>query len=629
MLGEQLVRAGLLHPDKLAEAKLHQEITGKDLVEALLSMGLVPERDLLRVLAQHHQLQYLTTEKIAQLKVTDEVLDQVKVRVAESLWLMPIRRNPDGTLWVLGAGPLPDAGEDRLKHESGAKKVNVILARPASIRAAIRRHYYRDPDAFAVVQESSGLAPTATTPSLPAIQSADADEEPTQTPSVDPRENTDPHLTMTALATSVASSSGHPSASYTIVERADTDRDAGTTVARRLGETEGEITRKVKLAISDAQQTLEKENQRLRVALSLAAAVGQIHRQEEVVREMLVALLDLFPADGAAFALIPDQGRQVVLETLRRDTGPAFQVSASLLAAAADSRGPLLSGNVPADARLQRETSLIARGVRSVLLSAVRSRDGRVTGALYVEARDLSAFTAEATELLRLVAQVAGVAVDHVGAIARLEQQARSRAIHERFLSSQRAMGASLAAPAFDLRPRALEGTFLLVRPMPQLRPRSGESLPQLFQRMETHIDSVTARIHAHGGLVESISRGEVGALFGGPESHDHHAENALAAALEIFSVAGTDGRTHPVSMGVACGHMLAGGAGRGGQLQYAVIGEPVELARALAATASSLDLHASDAVEQTAAGFHKWEPLKAGVALAGELRPAFKLIWR
>ena len=110
MLGEQLVGAGLLHPDRLAEAKLHQELTGKDLVEALLTLGLVPERDLLRVLAQNHQLQYLTTQKIAQLKVSDDLLDQVKVRIAESLSLLPIRRYPDGTLWVLGPGPLEDAG---------------------------------------------------------------------------------------------------------------------------------------------------------------------------------------------------------------------------------------------------------------------------------------------------------------------------------------------------------------------------------------------------------------------------------------------------------------------------------------------------------------------------------------
>src|SRR4051812_43490396 len=114
MLGEQLVGAGLLHPEKLAEARLHQELTGKDLVEALLTLGLVPERDLLRVLAQHHQLQYLTTEKISQLKVTDELLDQVNVRVAESMAVMPIRRNPDGTLWLLGSEPMPDEGVERL-----------------------------------------------------------------------------------------------------------------------------------------------------------------------------------------------------------------------------------------------------------------------------------------------------------------------------------------------------------------------------------------------------------------------------------------------------------------------------------------------------------------------------------
>ncbi|HEY8208824.1 MAG TPA: GAF domain-containing protein [Myxococcaceae bacterium] len=633
MLGEQLVGAGLLHPDKLAEAKLHQEMTGKDLVEALLTLGFVPERDLLRVLAQHHQMQYLTTEKIAQLKVADDILEQVKVRVAESLMLMPIRRNPDGTLWVLGSGPLPEASEERLKRECGAKKVNVILARPASIRAALRRHYYRDPDAFAV--ESDHLPflgePDHTQPSLPAVV-----DDLTQTPATDSREATDPHHLMTAVATSVtlvaptdpAASSRGVTGSYTIVETR-TDPGHGLTQAVPLGEDDGEATRKVKLAISDAQQALERENQRLRVALSLASTMGQIHKLEDVARELLVALLDLLPADGAALALLGEQGKPILVETLRRDTGPAFQVSAALLTAAMGTRAPVVSGNVPADPRLQGEPGLSSRGVRSVMIAALRSRDGRPSGALYAEARDPNAFGADASELLRSVASVGGHAIDHVNLVLRLEAQSRQRAVHERFLSGQRALAASLASPAFDLRPRSVEGTFLVVRPMPPLRPRSGEALAQLFQRMEVHVDSVSARIHAHGGLVESVSRGEVGALFGGPESHDHHAENALSAALEIFSLTSSDGRTLPSAMGVAMGGMLAGGAGRGGQLQYAALGEPVELARALAASAASLDLHASEAVEQTAAGYHQWEPLKAGIAFGGELRPAFKLVWR
>ena len=634
MLGEQLVGAGLLHPDKLAEAKLHQELTGKDLVEALLTLNLVPERDLLRVLAQHHQLQYLTTEKIRDLKVTDELLDQVKVRVAESMAVMPIRRNPDGTLWLLGNGPIPDEVVERLKRECGAKKVNVILARPASIRAAIRRHYYRDPDAFSQMNDvGMDFEPGATQPAMAAVV---VPEEQTLARS-DPRENTDPHHLMTAVATSVttvappappASSRRDVSGSYTIVE-GPTDRQHGVTQAVVLGDGDGEITRKVKLAISDAQQALERENQRLRVALSLSAAMGQIHKLEDVVRELLVALLDLLPADGGALALLGEQGKPILVETLRRDTGGAFQVSATLLAAALGAKVPVVSGNIAADPKWQAEATLIARGVRSVMIAALRSRDGRPCGALYAEARDQNAFGPDASEQLRMVAQVGGAAIDHVNMVLRLEAQSRLRAVHERFLPGQRALAASLASPAFDLRPRSVDGTFLVVRVTPPLRPRSGEAVAQLFQRMEVHVESVSARIHAHGGLVESVSRGEVSALFGGPESHDHHAESALSAALEIFSLTGSDGRTLPCSMGVASGSMLAGGAGRGGLMQYAVLGEPVELARVLAASAASLDLHASEAVEQTAAGFHKWEPLKAGVALGGELRPAVKLVWR
>ncbi|HVE82694.1 MAG TPA: GAF domain-containing protein [Myxococcales bacterium] len=647
MLGEQLVGAGLLHPDRLAEAKLHQELTGKDLVEALLTLGMVPERDLLRVLAQHHQMQYLTTEKIAGLKVPDELLDQVKVRVAESMLVMPIRRNPDGTLWVLGTGPLPELGEDRLKKEGGAKKVNVILARPASIRAAIRRHYYRDPDAFASLDDrgpSPALGPMTTEPSLPAVASArgdddDDDDEPTRhedlshqertrheelttTPTMEPQsEGTDPNLTVTSM---------EPLGGRTMIDSTDHGGDA--TQAHRV-QPEGEITRKVKLAISDAQQLLERENQRLRVALSLAAALGQLHKQEDVTRDLLVALLDLFPADGAAYAILGDQGRPAHVETLRREGAAAFQISASLIAAACAARHPLVSGNVGADPRLQGESTLISRGVRSILIAPVRSREGRPTGALYVEARDQAAFTSESGELLRLVAQVAGVAVDSIQLIVRLEHQARARAIHERFLSGQRAAAASLGAPAFDLRARTTEGTFLHVRPLPPLRPRSGESASGLIQRLELHVDSVSARIHAHGGVLESTSRGEVSAVFGGPDGDDRHdrpVENALAAAVEILSLAASsDGRTAPVSMGAASGTVLAGGAGRSGQLHYAVLGEPADLARALAATAPSMDLHASEATESQSGRSYRWEPFKLGVSFGGEIRPVFRLMWR
>src|SRR5262245_20460189 len=96
MLGEELVRVGLLHPGSLEQARLHQELTGKDMVECLVGLHLVPERDVLRVLAQHHQIQYLTTERVAALKIDDELLDQIPVRVAEALTVMPIRRNKDG-----------------------------------------------------------------------------------------------------------------------------------------------------------------------------------------------------------------------------------------------------------------------------------------------------------------------------------------------------------------------------------------------------------------------------------------------------------------------------------------------------------------------------------------------------
>src|SRR5262249_15476306 len=150
-----------------------------------------------------------------------------------------------------------------------------------------------------------------------------------------------------------------------------TDPQQGAARARGLGQAEIEITRKVKRAISDVQAVLERENQRVRVSLSLSSVMGQLHKLGDVVRGLMVRLLCLVPADGAGLALLGEQGKPILVETLRRDTGGAFQVSGSLLAAALVARVPVVSGNVAADPKWQGETTLIGRGVRSVMISAL------------------------------------------------------------------------------------------------------------------------------------------------------------------------------------------------------------------------------------------------------------------
>ena len=172
-------------------------------------------------------------------------------------------------------------------------------------------------------------------------------------------------------------------------------------------------------------------------------------------------------------------GEQQML-AIGRDGGPPFQVHAEF----ADlRRGDLArTGGEPecsSDPRLNGEATLIARGVRSLLIAPVKVRDGRAVGALYVEAKGMAAFTGDSAELLEVVANAAGLAIDNVNLMLRLEQQARTGGIYERFLSAPRAFSASVGAQSFDLRPRAAEATFLCARPAPPLRQREGEPLRQ------------------------------------------------------------------------------------------------------------------------------------------------------
>jgi class 3 adenylate cyclase len=68
--------------------------------------------------------------------------------------------------------------------------------------------------------------------------------------------------------------------------------------------------------------------------------------------------------------------------------------------------------------------------------------------------------------------------------------------------------------------------------------------------------------------------------VFGAPERLDDHADRAVAAAREIAdSVAERFGDDVRFGIGVNSGSVVIGSVGGGGRLEFAVIGDPVNVA--------------------------------------------------
>ncbi|RKH13638.1 general secretion pathway protein GspE [Corallococcus sp. CA047B] len=145
-LGEQLVLDGVLTPELLSRALARQQETGQKLGECLVRLG-VDETPVLRLLAQELKTRFVSTEKLAQAKVDPALLERVPVRLAEGFDFMPLRLAQD-VLYVAISEPQRARALEEIAKTVGVAQVLPFVAVRRSIRAAIRKHYYADLQAF-------------------------------------------------------------------------------------------------------------------------------------------------------------------------------------------------------------------------------------------------------------------------------------------------------------------------------------------------------------------------------------------------------------------------------------------------------------------------------------------------
>ena len=106
-------------------------------------------------------------------------------------------------------------------------------------------------------------------------------------------------------------------------------------------------------------------------------------------------------------------------------------------------------------------------------------------------------------------------------------------------------------------------------------------AINRLFER-------IVPTIHEHGGHVDKFVGDGLLAVFGAPRRQADHADQALAAAMEIERAV-TD--ELPIGIGLSSGTVIAGNVGGAGRLEFSVIGDAVNVAaRVEAATRTTGD---------------------------------------
>jgi adenylate cyclase len=109
-------------------------------------------------------------------------------------------------------------------------------------------------------------------------------------------------------------------------------------------------------------------------------------------------------------------------------------------------------------------------------------------------------------------------------------------------------------------------------------------AINRLFER-------IVPVIHAHGGRIDKFVGDGLMAVFGAPRRQRDHADQALAAALQIERALDSDGGPLSVGTGLNSGDVVAGNIGGDRRYEFSVIGDAVNVAaRVEAATRQTGD---------------------------------------
>ncbi|NUP14315.1 MAG: DUF4388 domain-containing protein [Polyangiaceae bacterium] len=147
---DQLLAQRRLTTEAHATITAYVTLHGGRVEDAIIENEILPEAELLRLIATAHNTRFVSTEKLYKAAIDPKLLNLIPRKLADQFFVLPVMYDDARrALSVVTADPDNLAMLDQVKIAAGVREVVALIARPAAIRAAIQRGYHGDPSAFA------------------------------------------------------------------------------------------------------------------------------------------------------------------------------------------------------------------------------------------------------------------------------------------------------------------------------------------------------------------------------------------------------------------------------------------------------------------------------------------------
>ncbi len=159
-LADRLLNEGRIAPEVHRRAVAQAAAAGLRVEDVLIDLGIVGEQDLLKYVATIFKTRFVSTEKLYKATVDPRLIALISPKLADARQVFPVLYAADtDTLSIVTATPDDSDALKEVKLSAGVRVVQPLIARPAAVRAAIRRAYHNDPGGFAALLQPRPQAP--------------------------------------------------------------------------------------------------------------------------------------------------------------------------------------------------------------------------------------------------------------------------------------------------------------------------------------------------------------------------------------------------------------------------------------------------------------------------------------
>jgi adenylate cyclase len=332
----------------------------------------------------------------------------------------------------------------------------------------------------------------------------------------------------------------------------------------------------------------------LREFFMIGMRLNQIVEIGELLDLVMDEVLRLVPAERGLLLLV--KGQELIPKVVFPPAENDVIISSTIVRKALERGEAILTS----DARLDfaGSESIISANIRSAISAPMLLR-GNAIGVIVLDSSGREKFTENDCDLVSAIATQAAVAVERASLTEELRQQATVRQNLERFLSPNVAQALARYVSQYGKLWEAQEqDVTILFADITGFTTLSESMLPHEVQDLlNEYLHEMTDVIFKYQGTVDKYIGDGIMAIFGAPRLPDdpineHHALDAVSAAMEMQVAQKRlvdkleSNRAFLIRVGVNTGRAYTGFFGTRHRLEYTAIGDTVNTASRLEASA-------------------------------------------